>query len=95
MEPDSHSLFDRLAIAFGAMILGYGAGLVMGIPLLFLLGAISSSMTGIGSILLWKVPVLLGLVSGIVGFVAPGIAADGLGKIWKGVVHVWRVFGGG
>ena len=94
METESHSFFDRIAIAFGAMVLGCGAGLAVSLPLLLIVGIFASDSSSIGALLFWKVPVLLGFVSGIVGFLWPRRAADWLGKAWKGVVYVWRGFGG-
>jgi hypothetical protein len=94
METETHSLFDRVAIAFGAIVLGFGAGLVVALPLLFIVGAFTSDASSIGALLFWKVPLLLGLISGVVGFVSPSVAADWLGKTWKGVVYVWRGFSG-
>lgn len=94
METETHSLFDRVAIALGAMVIGCGAGLVVALPLLFIIGAFTSDVSSIGALVFWKVPILLGLISGVVGFVSPRVAADRLGKAWKGVVYVWRGFGG-
>ena len=94
METETRSLFDKVAIAFGAMVFGCGAGLVVGLPLLFIVGAFTSPSSSIGALLFWQVPILLGLVSGVVGFISPRFAADWLGKTWNGVVYVWRGFGG-
>ena len=94
METETHSVFDRVAIAFGAMVLGCGAGLVVGLPLLLIVWAITSDASSIGALVFWKVPIVLGLVSGVVGFFSPRYAADGLGSLWKGVVNVWRGLGG-
>ena len=94
METDTHSLFDRVAIAFGGMVLGCGAGLVVGLPLLFVVGAFTSDASSIGALVFWKIPILLGLISGVVGFISPRFAADWLGRLWKGVVNVWRGFSG-
>lgn len=94
METETHSLFDRVAIAFGAMVLGCGAGLVVGLPLLFIVGAFTSDASSIGALVFWKIPILLGLIAGVVGFISPRFAADWLGKLWKGVANVWRGFSG-
>jgi hypothetical protein len=94
METETHSLLDRVAIGFGAMVLGCGAGLVVGLPLLFIVGAFTSDASSTGALVFWKVPILLGLVSGVVGFISPRFSADWLGNLWKGVVNVWRGFGG-
>ena len=94
METETHSLFDRVAIAFGAMVLGCGAGLIVGLPLLFIVWAFTSEVSSTGALVFWKLPILLGLISGVVGFISPRFAADWLGNVWKGVVYVWRGFGG-
>lgn len=94
METESHSLFDKVAIAFGAMVLGCGAGLAVSFPLLLIVGVFTSDSSSIGALLFWKVPVLLGLVSGVIGLLSPRLAAHWLGKTWTGVVYVWRGLGG-
>ena len=94
MDTETYSLFDRVAIAFGAMVLGAGAGLAVGLPLLLIAGVFASEASGIGALFIWKMPLLLGLIFGAVGFVSPGFAADWLGKTWQGVVYIWRVFSG-
>lgn len=94
MQTETYSLFDRVAIAFGAMLAGCCAGLAVSLPLLLILGIFTTDSSSLGALLFWKVPLLLGLVTGAVGFVSPRLAADLLGKAWKGVIYVWRGFGG-
>lgn len=94
MEEDTYSLFDRAAIAFGALVLGFGAGLSVGLPLLLIVGVVAAEISDIGALFFWKVPLLLGLIFGAIGFVSPGFAADWLGKTWQGVVYIWRVVSG-
>ena len=89
METRSHSFFDRVAIAFSAMVVGCGAALVVALPLLLFIGmVVHSDFSKVGALLFWKVPILFGLVSGAVGFISPSFAADWLGKTWKDAVII-------
>lgn len=94
MKADSTSFFDRVAIAFGAMVLGCGAALVASFPLLLILGAFYPDLGRIGPILFWKFPISVGIISAIAGFISPGFTADWLGKTWTGAVYIWRAFAG-
>lgn len=90
----NHSLFDRAAIAFGAMVIGCGAGLVVAVPVLLLIKILASEPGAICGSLFWKAPLLLGGLFGITGFISPNFAADWLGRAWKGAVYVWRILTG-
>ena len=90
-------MFDRVAIAFGAMVFGCGAGLVIGIPLSLIVGAFTSGASSAGALVFWKVPILLGLIFGVVGFISPRFAADWRGNLWVGrrlcLAWFWRSLG--
>ena len=92
MKAESLSFFDRVAIGFGAMVLGCAAVLVGAFPLLmyFIVDDPAPDMAEIVALLFWKAPILFGLFSGVVGFTFPGLAADGLGEAWKYVIGLWR-----
>lgn len=92
MKAKSLSLFDRFAIGFGAMVLGCAAVLVGAFPLLMysMIDDPAADMAKIAALLFWKAPILFGLFSGVVGFIFPRLAADGLGEVWQYVIGLWR-----
>lgn len=91
MKTEPITLFDRVAIGFGATVLGYAAALVFAIPeAVEMLGYPSWDMARIGKLLFWKVPVLFGLFSGVAGFFFPVHWANGLGEVWRIVIGRWR-----
>lgn len=94
MKTGSNSFIDKVAIAFAAMVFGFGAALVASFPLLLILGVFCPDLDRIGPVLFWKLPVSVGIISGFAGFFSPEFAADWLGKIWKGAVCIWRAFSG-
>lgn len=78
------------------MVVGCGIAFVVALPLFFMIGMLFHvDSSWIGAWLFWKVPILFGLVSSVVGFISPTFAADWLGNAWKGVIYVWRSFYGG
>ena len=68
--------------------------LIAALPLLYIIGLFSGKTYGVGALLFWKMPVLFGIVSGLVALISPGFAADLIGRIWHGVLYLWRVIGG-
>lgn len=84
------TLFDRVAIGFGAAILGYCAGLVAAVPLtLDMFDYTSWDFARIAALLFYKVPILFGLFSGVAGFFFPVPWSNGLGEVWKIVINRW------
>lgn len=91
IKAESLTFFDRVAIGFGAMVLGCTAVLVGAFPYLlyFMVGDPADDIAAIAALLFWKAPIIFGLCSGVVGFIFPGLAADGLGEVWKYVIGLW------
>ncbi len=90
------SLFDRVAIAVGAAIIGCVTAFAAALPLLFLIGTLFHvDLTTTGAWLFWKAPLVFGLVCGVVGFASPTLLANWFGNAWKAVIGIWRSFYGG
>ena len=87
-------IFDRVAIAFGAMFLGGAAALVAALPLFYIIGFLFAEIDGVSALLFWKIPVSLSIISAIVAFISPGFAADWIGRFWQGILYLWRVIVG-
>ena len=92
MKAEPLSLFDRVAIGFGATIAGAAAALALAFPFYYeiILESTDWDLLHYGELLLWTWPVRFGLLSGVVGFFFPRFAADCLGKAWEGVTFLWR-----
>lgn len=90
MKTDPITLFDRVAIGFGAAVLGYGAGLAAAISFtLDMLADASGQTAGIWALLYYKMPIVFGLFSGVAGFFFPVAWANGLGEVWRIVIGRW------
>ncbi len=94
MKTGSNSFIDKVAIAFAALVFGFGAALVASLPLLLVLGVFYPDLERIGPVLFWKLPISVGIISGLVALFCPDTAANWLGKISKGAVYLWRAFSG-
>lgn len=91
MKTEPLSLIDRVAIGYGAAVLGYCAGLGAAVPLMLDVHDFTSwDLAKIGPLLFYKVPVVAGAFSGVAGFLFPVAWSRGLGEVWKFVVNRWR-----
>lgn len=84
-------MFDRVAIAFGALVIVGAAALVAAVPLFYLLGLFWGEIDGLTALLFWKMPLLLGIVSALFSFISPGFVTEWIGKVWHGILYLWRV----
>lgn len=91
---ESKTIFDRIAIAFGAMVIGGAGALVAALPLFYIIGLFSIETDGVGELLFLKMPILFGIISALVALISPVFAADWIGRVWQGLLYLWRVIVG-
>ena len=70
MKAEPLSLFDRVAIGFGATIAGAAVALALSFPFYYeiILGTTDRDPLHYGELLLWIWPIRFGILSGVVGF---------------------------
>ena len=91
MEMEPKTVFDRVAIAFGAMVIAGATALVAALPLFYILGLFWGTIDGLAELLFWKLPLLLGLFSAFLAFISPGFVIEWAGKVWRGILFLWRL----
>lgn len=95
MKEEQHGIFDRIAVAFGATIVGGLTALIVALPLFFFFSMIvDADMSDIGKAMFLKAPLAFGVLCGVVAFFSPATAAELFGKAWSGALLVWRGFVG-
>lgn len=96
MDTGRISLFDRVAVSFGATLVGGAAALAVTFMVWFWMidcGNCSYEelqFSQYSVLLLWTVPTRFALVSGVVGFFSPRIVTFAVGKVWDVARGLWR-----
>ena len=92
---EPYTFFDRIAVAFGAILLGFIMALIAALPLFYVLGLSTLvDVDQLGPLLFWKLPIIFSLVSGVIAIINPQLTSGFFGSMGRIIIYIWSCISG-